>query len=123
MKNKISIFVLILFSCVFGYAQPDSARTMNAKPGTPGSLRPAVNLPSNQDPNINSNANAEQTINHQGVESNKVVHKKDQYMIPYSSGPNKPKVTNEFDINAKPVENADGSVANKPPNVSNPIHK
>ena len=116
--------LVTLFSYVVGYAQADSARTINDKPGTPASLRTPATIPSNQVPTLKSSGNVDQTINHQGMESNKVIHKNKQYVIPYSTSPYKSKkVTNQFNINAKPVENADGSVTNKPPNVSNPIHK
>lgn len=124
MKNNILIMLVTLFSYAAGNAQPDSARTMNAKPGTPGSLRKAPDLPADRVPVINGNANAAQTINHEGTESNKVIHKKDLYVIPYSNSPYRSrKVTDQFNINAKPVENRDGSLGHKPPVVSNPIHK
>ncbi|MEO8861521.1 MAG: hypothetical protein ABI358_08870 [Ginsengibacter sp.] len=124
MKKTILFIFPIMFASILSFGQGDSARTINDKPGTPASLRKPTTLPSNQVPTLKSSGNAAQTINHQGTESNKVTHKSERYVIPYSSSPYKAnKSTNQFNINNKPVENPDGSVSNKPPNVSNPIHK
>lgn len=109
---------------ILGFGQADSVRTINDKPGTPASLRTPAKLPSNKLPTLKSSGNVDQIIDHQGIESNKVTHKDERYVIPYSSSPYKAtKSTNQFNTNNKPVENPDGSVSNKPPNVSNPIHK
>ncbi len=124
MKKTILFILPIMFVSILSFGQADSARTLNNKPGTPASLRKPAMLPSNRVPTLKSSGSVNQTINHQGTESNRVTHKKETYVIPYSSSPYKTnKSTNQFNTNNKPVENPDGSVSNKPPNVSNPIHK
>ena len=124
MKKAILLIFVIMFVSILGFGQADSVRTINDKPGTPASLRNPATLPSNHVPTLKSSGNANQTINHQGTESNKVTHKKERFVIPYSSSPYKAtKSTNQFNIDNKPVANPDGSISNKPPNVSNPIHK
>lgn len=124
MKRTILFFCTIIFATISSFGQADSVRTVNDKPGTPASLRTPAALPSTRVPTLISGGASKQTINHQGIESNTVTHKKEQYVIPYSSSPYKvTKSTNQFNTNNKPVENADGSVSNKPPVVSNPIHK
>ena len=119
MKTQLSIIVIILLVTVTGYGQ-DSARTINDKPGTPSSLRTPDNTPSNRIHTINTNADANQTINHQGVESNQVIHRKQQTIVPYSDYNKIGDRNSQFN---KPVTNPDSIINNKPPNVSNPIHK
>jgi hypothetical protein len=124
MKKTVLLILSIIFASILGFGQADSARTINDKPGTPASLRNPATLPYNLVPTLKSSGNAAQTINHQGIESNKVTYKNERYVVPYSPSRYKAnKSTNQFNSDNKPVENPDGSISNKPPNVSNPIHK
>lgn len=123
MKNKLSIlFVTGLLTIVTCYGQ-DSARTINDKPGTPQSLRRPYNGPTNTIHTINTTVAPGQTINHNGTGSNQVNYRKQQIIIPhnnYNSKPVKPK--SQIYSTNKPVKNP-ADINNKPPNVSDPIHK
>ncbi len=115
----------------FSFAQQDSIRTINDKPGTPQSLRTNNKAPKSQIHFNNNYKPLNQTINHGAVESNKVnnLNNKNNAVPEYNTVQPVPKTP--ITIVQQPARRAikndttinKGVMSNGQSNATNPIRK